>query len=1039
MIVLHAVWETTTPGKLHLWAEASHLVKSAARHTSKQDGKPRLHPFALTRDDLLEAASELLGNLLAESAGTDTVTLRLPSTSKGPLPSPELILKQPVDDKKGAEFKWWYAVSAVLDAGAALDFLLALPARAPTGIVFGSDLRFWVEAARFSLELLTRQCFVPTLHESARGRSATCRAVWETVLSPEDDERVQRLARLMPPVCWSFVPPEQKNVLLLRQMMQDFLNQTIDAFVRENLSSLLPTKRRRSAGTLQEQWVQALTSADSSFSAPVESVKKISSELRGWLSQLRPVEAGAPFRTCFRLDPPEGEDEQVTGWHVGFYLQANDDRSLIVPAEKVWTERSSTLTFLKRKFENPQERLLADLGKASRLFPAIEESLKAAHPQQLELNTEQAYTFLRESAPLLEQSGFGVLVPPWWQKPTARVGVKLKVKPKVGSATSSGLMGLNSIVDYNWQVAIGGTTISAREFENLVNLKQPLIKVRGQWVELRPEQIEAAIAFFKKKRANKDMSLGEALRIGLGQGTAEMGLPVLDIEAEGWLKDALGRLSQNVPLTNIKVPTTFQGKLRPYQLKGVSWLAFLKEFGFGACLADDMGMGKTPTLITLLLHERVNKQKASIVHPTLVVCPMSIVGNWQREIQKFAPSLSVLVHHGVERLSDEAFAEEARRHDVVITTYALALRDKEQLAAIDWENVVVDEAQNIKNETAKQTQAIKQLQGRYKIALTGTPVENRLSELWSIMEFLNPGYLGTGTDFRQSFAIPIERYHNAERSQTLKKLVQPFMLRRLKTDKTIIQDLPDKMEMNVFCNLTQEQASLYEAVVKEMMEKIEQSDGMERRGLILATLMKLKQVCNHPAHFLSDHSSLARRSGKLARLEEMLEEVLEGGEKALIFTQFAEMGELLQQYLEERFGCEILFLHGSTPKKQRDMMVQRFQEEQRGAPLFLLSLKAGGVGLNLTAANHVFHFDRWWNPAVENQATDRAFRIGQKKNVQVHKLVCVGTLEERIDQMIEQKKELAESIVGSGENWLTEMSTEQLKSLFSLSREAVGE
>ncbi len=598
MIVLHAVWETTTPGKLHLWAEASHLVKSAARYTPKQDGKPRLHPFALTRDDLLEAASELLGSLLAQSAGTDAVTLRLPSTGSGPLPSPELILKQPMDDKKGAEFKWWYVVSAVLDAGAALDFLLALPSRAPTGIAFGSDLRFWIEAARFSLELLTRQCFVPTLHESAHGRNATCRAAWEAVLSPEDDERMQRLARLMPPVCWSFVPPEQKNVLLLRQIVQDFLNQTVDAFVRENLSSLLPAKRRRSTGTtLQEQWVQALTSADSSFSAPVESVKKISSELRGWLGQLRPVEVGAPFRTCFRLDPPEGEDEQVTGWHVGFYLQANDDRSLIVPAEKVWTERSSTLTFLKRKFENPQERLLADLGKASRLFPAIEESLKAAHPQQLELSTEQAYTFLRESAPLLEQSGFGVLVPPWWQKPTAKVGVKLKVKPKVGSATNSGLMGLNSIVDYNWQVAIGGTTISAREFENLVNLKQPLIKVRGQWVELRPEQIEAAIAFFKKKRTNKDMSLGEALRIGLGQGTAEMGLPVLDIEAEGWLKDTLGRLSQNVPLTNIKVPATFQGKLRPYQLKGVSWLAFLKEFGFGACLADSMGLGKLCLLL----------------------------------------------------------------------------------------------------------------------------------------------------------------------------------------------------------------------------------------------------------------------------------------------------------------------------------------------------------------------------------------------------------------------------------------------------------
>ena len=1043
MIVLHAIWDIDTPGKLHLWAEASNLAKAAFRHTSKQAGtqKPRQHPFALMRDDLVEAIGELLGSLLIESSSTDALTLRLPSTSKGPLPSPELILTQSTDDREGTEFKWWYVVTATLDASAALDFLLALPAHSPVGMAFGSDLRFWIEAARFSLELLTRQCFVPTLLEIAQGRTTICRASWEAILSPDDNERMQRLARLMPPVCWSFVPPEQKKASLLQNIVLSFLNQTIDAFVRENLvsTSLLPAKksRRQPAGALQEQWLQALSSPDSTFTAPAEVSKQFSSELHNWLNHLRPVEVGAPFRTCFRLDPPGGEDEQSAGWHISFHLQANDDRSLLVPAEKVWTERSSTLTFLKRKFENPQERLLADLGKASRLFPAIEESLKAAHPQQLELNTEQAYTFLRESTPLLEQSGFGVLVPPWWQKPAAKVGVKLKVKPKVGAAANAGLMGLNSIVDYNWQIAIGDTTLSAREFENLVNLKQPLIKVRGQWVELRPEQIEAAIAFFKKKHTNKDMSLGEALRIGLGQGTAEMGLPVLDIEAEGWVKDALGRLSQNVPLTNIKVPETFHGKLRPYQLKGVSWLAFLKEFGFGACLADSMGLGKTIQLITLLLHER-DKQNVSL-SPTLLICPMSIVGNWHKELQRFAPSLSVMIHYGPERLSDEAFAQEARKHDMVITTYALALRDKEHLTAVDWENIVVDEAQNIKNETAKQTQAIKQLQGKYKIALTGTPVENRLSELWSIMEFLNPGYLGSGTDFRQSFAIPIERYHNPERSETLKRLIQPFVLRRLKTDKTIIQDLPDKMEMNVFCNLTQEQASLYEAVVKEMMEKIEQSDGMERRGLILSTLMKLKQVCNHPTHFLSDKSSLPRRSGKLSRLEEMLEEVLAGSEKALIFTQFAEMGDLLQQYLQERFGCEILFLHGSTPKKQRDMMVQRFQEERRGAPLFILSLKAGGVGLNLTAANHVFHFDRWWNPAVENQATDRAFRIGQTKNVQVHKFVCIGTLEERIDQMIEQKKVLAESIVGSGENWLTEMSTEQLKSLFKLSREAVGE
>jgi SNF2 family DNA or RNA helicase len=419
---------------------------------------------------------------------------------------------------------------------------------------------------------------------------------------------------------------------------------------------------------------------------------------------------------------------------------------------------------------------------------------------------------------------------------------------------------------------------------------------------------------------------------------------------------------------------------------------------------------------------------------------MSIVGNWHREIQRFAPSLSVMIHHGHERLSGEAFAEEAKKHDVVITTYSLALRDKEHLSPLDWEYVIVDEAQNIKNESAKQTQAIKTLNATHKIALTGTPVENRLSELWSIMEFLNPGYLGSGKDFRTNFAIPIEKYRNKDRAEALKRMIQPFVLRRLKTDKTIIADLPDKLEMKVFCNLTQEQASLYEAVVKEMLEKIEESEGIERKGLILSTLLKLKQVCNHPAQFLGDNSAISGRSGKLARLTEMLEEVNETGERALIFTQFAEMGTMLRRHLEETFGLEVLWLHGGTSKFQRDRMVERFQSTQAEGPrFFVLSVKAGGTGLNLTAANHVFHFDRWWNPAVENQATDRAFRIGQKKSVQVHKLICIGTLEEKIDEIIETKRTVAGSIVGTGEDWLTSLSTAELRELLALRREALAE
>ncbi|GAC1423660.1 MAG: hypothetical protein NVSMB54_05160 [Ktedonobacteraceae bacterium] len=1198
LIVLHAICDSLVSGTLHIWAESSETTNATnATNTSKQNqgqaekAGARKHPFVLSHADLKEACGEVVSSLLLKRAGTGTMSLRLPSTSKTPAHSPELLVDESLEGVQS--LKWWDVETLTFAAGLSLDLLLALPENPPYGVAYGSSLQFWMTVATFAFELITMQAYIPTLQETKQGRTILYQAVWKAFLSQEDTERLDVLTQAMPPLCWSFMPPGEKKVSLLHEVVQKFLDLSIDAFVRESVPSnaLVASRAGRKTATLPEQWLRALSSENTGLTGSPGELQQFAKSLAAWLETLRPVTENAQFRTCFRLDTPETDEQR---WYISFYLQANDDRSLLVPADDVWQERSDTLTFLNHKFENPQERLLTDLGRASRLFPMLEESLKTAHPRELALNTEEAYAFLRQSAPLLEQSGFGVLVPPWWSKSSARLKVKLKLKPKSGSAVSLGLVGLDSIVAYDWNTAVGESELTEDEFARLVNLKTPLVQVRGQWVELRPEEIEAAISFFQKKRRRGEMKLGEALALGLGQGMSETGLQVAEVEGEGWVNDLLSGLKQNINLNAIEVPTTLQGTLRPYQLKGVSWLAFLKQFGLGACLADDMGMGKclskdsliavngtlqkaediwqryageatsdgvgdwanpkqamfvnsiddatrkivqtsikhlyrqqvseklrtirledgsnvtitaahklltdkgwtntlrigdyvcesfgnntnevhycrikaienvqydgwvydfevekhhnfvannivchnTVQLITLLLHDRETQQKASLLHPTLLICPMSIVGNWQRELQKFAPSLKVMVHHGMERLSGQAFVDEVQKHDIVITTYSLALRDKEHLAPITWEQVVIDEAQNIKNESAKQTQAIKKLDANYKIALTGTPVENRLSELWSIMEFLNPGYLGSGTEFHKNFATPIERYHNAERADALKRLTQPFILRRLKTDKEIIQDLPDKMEMKVFCNLTQEQASLYEAVVKEMLERIEEADGIERKGLVLATLTKLKQVCNHPAHFMGDGSRLELRSGKLNRLEEMLEEVVATGDKALIFTQFAEMGGLLRTELQVRLGREVLFLHGGTQKKQRDMLVQRFQEERRGAPLFILSLKAGGVGLNLTAANHVFHFDRWWNPAVENQATDRAFRIGQKKNVQVHKFVCVGTLEERIDQMIEQKKELAESIVGNGENWLTEMSTSQLKELFALSREAVGE
>ncbi len=475
--------------------------------------------------------------------------------------------------------------------------------------------------------------------------------------------------------------------------------------------------------------------------------------------------------------------------------------------------------------------------------------------------------------------------------------------------------------------------------------------------------------------------------------------------------------------------------MRPYQVRGYSWLSFLRQWGLGACLADDMGLGKTIQTLAFVAREKERGE----TRPFLVICPTSVVNNWRKETERFTPHLDVMVHHGLGRKKKETFKKAVRSLALVISSYGLLHRDLETLKGVEWAGVVLDEAQNIKNPETKQSRAARALGGDFRMALTGTPVENHVGDLWAIMDFLNPGLLGSQGAFKKNFFRPIQIYRNEETATRLKRMTGPFILRRLKTDTSIISDLPEKMEMKTFCTLTKEQASLYAAVIRDAEEQLAEAEGMQRRGIVLSILSRLKQVCNHPSQFLGDGSAVNGRSGKLTRLEEMLEEMLENGERALIFTQFARMGDLLKGHLQETFGREALFLHGGVTKKKRDLMVERFQQEEDAPPFFILSLKAGGTGLNLTRANHVFHFDRWWNPAVENQATDRAFRIGQTRNVQVRKFICSGTLEERIDEMIEKKTAIADQVVGTGEGWLTELSNDELKNIFALSKDAVGE
>ena len=499
------------------------------------------------------------------------------------------------------------------------------------------------------------------------------------------------------------------------------------------------------------------------------------------------------------------------------------------------------------------------------------------------------------------------------------------------------------------------------------------------------------------------------------------------IVASGWLGDLLQGLP-DAALSEGVEPAGFMATLRPYQRRGLGWLQFLYGLGLGGCLADDMGLGKTPTTLAHI---------SALPGPHLVICPLSVVRNWEAEAARFTPMLRVAVHHGTGRSGAASFANVVAQHDLIITTYHVAARDIETLGAVQWTTVVFDEAQAVKNPETRTAKALRRLPAAQHIALTGTPVENRLSELWSIMSMVTPGLLGNLTQFRRRFAMPIERNHDVAAAEALRRLTSPFLLRRTKADKSLVPDLPDKVEQLAWASLTREQAGMYQGVVDQLLADAQQASGMRRRGLVLAALTRLKQICNHPAHALADGSRLGGRSGKLTRFDELVADLLDAEEQALVFTQFREMGLLLQRHLNERFALPTPFLHGGVSRKGRDRMVDDFQSGS-ASPLLLVSLRAGGTGLNLTAASRVVHYDRWWNPAVEDQATDRAWRIGQHRSVFVHKLVCQGTIEERVDAMINDKRALADAVVGTtGEAWLSELSTEALRDLIVLDHNAV--
>ncbi|MBM7690721.1 SNF2 family DNA or RNA helicase [Peribacillus deserti] len=809
-----------------------------------------------------------------------------------------------------------------------------------------------------------------------------------------------------------------------KQKTKDFLDSWYNAAVSQYLS-----KHAMS----QDHWKRTVLEFSETRLDP-EVLQAYFTEDR-WQKWLKLIEDEKPFTTCLRItEPPDGDGP----WILETMLRSKKDESVLIP--------------FRGKGKKPPKSWQPFLPQAEeevKGWASVVPSLQEGDTFKRELEESEAWEFLTNESEKLIFLGAEILLPSWWQ---AIRDASFRIKARVKSTPSSrgpSYVGLQALMDFDWRFSMNGVDFSEEDFQKMVEEKRRLIYVQGQWVKLDPSFIRQ-IQEMMKTADQKGLQLSDLLHQELSSAEDEEDTETDDpaemlkiqFELNQELRKLMSSLRETKSIPLISPSEHLQGTLRPYQIQGLSWLYFLREHGFGACLADDMGLGKTVQIIAYLLKVQEENQQSviteaevngrSVVKTSLIICPTSVLGNWQKELERFSPNLKVFLHYGSNRPKGDDFHKAIAGYDVVLTSYGITHQDSEELESTHWSSVILDEAQNIKNAGTKQSRAVRKLRGTHHIALTGTPMENRLSELWAIFDFINKGYLGTLGQFQEKYVAAIEREQQKDKIKELQNLIQPFLLRRTKKDKDVALNLPDKLEQKEFVPLTGEQASLYEQLVKDTFSEIEKLSAIERKGLILSLLGKLKQLCDHPSLYLKEgvEHNEAERSGKLEKLLELVDAVQEQGESCLIFTQYIGMGNMMKNLLEARFGLEVPFLNGSMPKAKRDTMIADFQEGK--FPIFILSLKAGGTGLNLTAANHVIHYDRWWNPAVENQATDRAYRIGQKKFVHVHKLVSTGTLEEKIDAMLDKKQALNDEIL-QGETWLTELSDKELLDLVALS------
>ncbi len=1096
MNILHGTWIPETTDRFHqgggfyLWVETEALRPRGKNKTA-------CHRYHLSKAKLGEFLSEALGFRVSPHLKLEdfieTQYFLLPTVDGEALPSWEL--SRYLDAELPEQFSWDYCPINCYKVGTyskgnkdyrdRLPYLLSLLPELNflaehnlAEVQMGADLRFWLYFTQSFKTVLFKDQYIPALtHRTLTGKwryevhptweiiskpyerllsqamdymPLSCTAGFDAVPEAQPKSRSKSQAKSQPKTQAKSQPKTQAKSQPDSRQMHDRV--TLLEHFSETLLTQLITQtdlpaafKKKIEGSLINQC--RLGSAMKSNASPM--ALETYREWQVWRDRITRTQTELPFHLYFVLqDPPEPDQP----WRLLFQVAPRDDPSQQLSLHDYWRKRPKQQEELRRKLDmNFEQNLLLSLGYAARIYPKLWEALETDQPMGIVVDLDTAVTFLQESAWVLEDAGYKVVVPAWWT-PEGRRRAKLKLRATTQS-TGSGdpaksYFAFDKLIGFQYELSIGGETISQKEWDKLVQSKGDLVHFRGQWMQLDQAKMQEMLAFWQTHQGeDATLSLMDFMKL-----TAEADEDwEVDYSRDAALSDMVSKLGDRSQLVPVSEPKSFVGNLRDYQKRGVSWLAYLERLGLNGCLADDMGLGKTVQVIARLLHEREeaiafnrkakrNKQLTPVkIEPTLLIAPTSVVGNWQREIEKFGPGLRAIVHHGSERVKgNQKFKQVCGETDVVITSFTLARKDTKLFQSVVWQRVVLDEAQNIKNPKAAQTKAILKIEAQHRLALTGTPVENRLLDLWSIFNFLNPGYLGKENQFRRNFERPVQRYNDPVKSTTLKRLVEPFILRRVKTDANIIKDLPEKVEQKSYCHLTQEQASLYEAVIKDVEGKLEATEGIKRKGVILGALTKLKQICNHPAQFLHDGSEFSvARSHKLERLLEMTEEVMQEGESLLIFTQFREIGEALEQIFKQECHYNTYYIHGGVSRQRREQMISEFQDPETEPSVFILSLKAGGVGITLTKANHVFHFDRWWNPAVEDQATDRAFRIGQKRNVFVHKFVATGTLEEKIDKMIEDKKKLAGSVVGSDESWLSELDNDAFRQLVALNRDAV--